>query len=119
MSNLLTGKHGEDIAALYLKKNGYSIIERNFKKRYSEVDIVAIEKNVLVFVEVKTRLSTDFGTPFEAITKRKRDQLTKAAHFYKMTHKNMPDLLRIDAVSVEFDVKSGEPIVQLIKNITG
>ena len=115
-------RFGEDQASLYLQKLGYKIIERNFRQSYAEIDIVAIDQSesekVLTFVEVKTRTSNQFGSPLESITYWKLKSLIKAAQFYKLTHKNLPDSLRIDAVSVTV---SGDKIqnIELSKNISG
>ncbi|OGH19760.1 MAG: hypothetical protein A3D74_02360 [Candidatus Levybacteria bacterium RIFCSPHIGHO2_02_FULL_37_13] len=109
---------GEDKACEYLRKNGYKIVERNFRKGYGEIDIVAIHENTLVFIEVKTRTSNSFGSPLEAINYWKLKSLIKTAQYYKMTHRNLPESLRIDAVSVILsgnDVKS----IELTKNISG
>lgn len=112
------GKIGENIAAGYLQKNGYRIIERNYYKRAGEIDIIAIDKDTLVFVEVKTRNSVDFGSPLEAITPWKLRSLIKTAQYYKMTHRNVPDLLRIDAVSINISSSGEVDEIQLVKNIT-
>jgi len=91
-------------------------LERNFKKRYSEIDIVALEENTLVFVEVKTRLSDQYGSPEEAVTPWKLRQIAKAGQFYKLIHPELPDLLRVDVVAVEL-TSEGEPKeIRLIKN---
>lgn len=117
-----TAKLGEDKACEYLSELGFKIIERNFRKGYGELDIVATEQTkdgkVLAFVEVKTRTTNQFGNPLEAITYWKLKSLIKTAQFYKMIHKNLPDALRIDAVSVVLD---GEFIqdIKLTRNITG
>ncbi|MBP3846808.1 YraN family protein [bacterium] len=76
MNNREFGSKGEDLACDYLKKNGYEIVERNkhFSK-FCEIDIIAKIKNKYVFVEVKTRKSDDFGSPFEAITKTKYNNI--------------------------------------------
>src|SRR3990167_9583378 len=92
---------GEELAASLLKKNGYKIIERNFRKGYGEIDIIALKNGVLVFIEVKTRTSSKFGAPFEAITPWKLKSLVKTAQFYKSLHLLLPQALRIDAVSVK------------------
>ena len=114
------GKLGEDIATEYLRKLGFKIIERNFRLRNGEVDIIAIEEKTktLVFVEVKTRTSEKFGTPLEAITFWKLRSLTLVAQYYKMTHQNLPDLLRIDAISVKISGNEEAPIVEHIRNIS-
>ncbi len=98
---------GENAAASYLQKKGYMILERNYRKQYGEVDIIALRKNILVFIEVKTRSSHNFGTGFEAITFWKLQSLVKTAQLYKKLHPRLPEALRIDAVSVEIS-KSGE-----------
>lgn len=116
-------KLGEDKACEYLKKLGFKIIERNFRKEYGEIDIVAIDptecpgQEVLVFVEVKTRTSNQFGSPLEAITYWKLKSLLKTAQYYKMTHKNLPESLRIDAVSVILNGQNVQDI-ELTRNIS-
>lgn len=115
-------RFGEDQASLYLQKHGYKILERNVRKSYAEIDIVAIDQSlhekVLAFIEVKTRTSNAFGSPLEGITYWKLKSLTKAAQFYKLTHRNLPDALRIDAVSV---ILNGNEVkaIELTKNISG
>ena len=119
-----TAKLGEDKACEYLKKLGFKIIERNFRKGYGEIDIVALDPSagsgqvVLVFIEVKTRTSNQFGTPLEGITYWKLKSLIKMAQFYKMTHRNLPESLRIDAISVTLN---GDEVseIELRKNISG
>lgn len=118
-----TAKLGEDKACEYLKNLGFKILERNFRKGYGEIDIVAIEetkedKKVLVFIEVKTRTSNQFGSPLDAITYWKLRSLIKTAQYYKMTHKNLPESLRIDAVSI---ILNGDKVasIDLTRNISG
>lgn len=110
-------REGEEIAAKYLQKLGFKIIDRNFRGRNTELDIVAVKDNTLVFVEVKTRTSDKFGTPFEQIAYWKLKSLVKAAQFYKLTHKNLPELMRIDAISVQYNFEG--PRVDHIQNISG
>ncbi|OGH24060.1 MAG: hypothetical protein A3J69_02115 [Candidatus Levybacteria bacterium RIFCSPHIGHO2_02_FULL_42_12] len=124
-SRQLIGIRGEDIAAQFLAKKGFRIIERNFKKRYGEIDIVAIDPSkssgpdgTLVFVEVKTRSSGEFGNPLEAITSFKLKQLIKTAQFYHLTHPDFPDLLRIDAVSVEIGLDGSVEKIEHVRNLT-
>ncbi len=82
--NKITGKCGEDIAAEFLKKKGYKIIERNYRNKIGEIDIIAKGKNDLVFVEVKTRRSDKFGTPSEAVTYYKKQRIVTCAKMYLM-----------------------------------
>ena len=115
-------RFGEDKATLYLQKHGYKILERNYRKTYGEIDIVAIDQSesekVLAFVEVKTRTSNMFGSPLEAITYWRLKSLIKTAQYYKMTHRNLPESLRIDAVSVTLN-GSEVAEIELLKNISG
>lgn len=112
------GRIGEVAAAEYLRKKGYKIIDRNFRIRNGEIDIVSIVNNILVFVEVKTRLSHQFGTPFEAISYYKMQALVRTAEFYKMTHKKLPDAMRIDAISVMLDDEHHVSEIEHIESIT-
>lgn len=109
---------GESKAALYLASQRYKILERNFKKRYGELDIVAIDGKTLVFVEVKTRKSGKFGSPEEAITPWKLRSLIKSAQYYKLLHPNLPDAMRIDMVSVHLLPNNQVERIMLYKNIT-
>jgi putative endonuclease len=97
------GKLGEDIATSHLQKEGYRIIQRNFKARYGEIDIICVKDNVLVFVEVKTRIGLAFGTPEEAVTPRKLQEVIKTAEYFVLSNKNLPSQLRIDVVAITLD----------------
>jgi putative endonuclease len=110
-------KKGEDLASNYLKKKGYKIIERNFRQGYGEIDIIATHKDTLVFVEVKTRRNKSFGTPLESITPWKLKALVKTAMFYKSINPILPELLRIDALSVVLK-KDGMFEIEHVENIS-
>ena len=110
---------GEDAAVEFLKKNGTAIIERNFRVRGGEIDIVGINNKTLVLYEVKTRATSEFGSPLEAITPWKLRSLIKTAHFYKLKHPALPDNMRIDAVSVRVDDSGRILSIELVKNISG
>ena len=95
------GKNGEDIAVDFLKKQGYRILFRNWRTlRWGEVDIIAIDKSDLVFVEVKTRTTLYSGEPLEAVNFYKLRTLKRAALFFKQQYPKTPAALRIDVVSV-------------------
>jgi len=113
-----TAQKGENIACEFLKKKGYKIIERNFRKGYGEIDIIALKDNILVFVEVKTRTSNQFGTPLEAISYFKLKSLIKTAQFYKVLNPRLPDSLRIDAISVMLDNFGSPTSIEHIENIS-
>jgi putative endonuclease len=94
------GNIGEQLAVVYLQKHGYTILERNFKARYGELDIICSKDNILVFVEVKTRIGEKFGKPEEAVTPRKLHEVVQTAQFYKQTHDLLPESLRIDVIGI-------------------
>lgn len=118
MDNTVTGSKGEDIACWYLKKHGYKILERNYRIRGGEIDIVAKDGEYLVFVEVKTRYSHEYGLPVEAMTPWKIKFLLKTAQFYlqKISWGDGP--YRLDFVSIDFAESDDNPKIELIKNIT-
>ncbi len=116
------GEKGEQEAVNYLRKHGYEIIERNFRLRNGEIDIIAIDGSVkpptLVFVEVKTRFSDEYGDPLEAITYYKLQALQRTAIFYQIKHPKLPQLMRLDAVAVTLDHDGNLIDLRLIKNIS-
>ena len=118
-NKLQDGKLGEDIAVEYLKKQGLKIIERNFRIRGGEIDIVALDGSILAFVEVKTRRSNEFGSPLEAITPWKLRALVKSAQFYKVKHPRLPEAMRIDAVAIVLYNQNNVISIELVKNISG
>ena len=109
---------GEDLACEHLRKKGYKIIDRNFRKGYGEIDIVAVYKGVVVFIEVKTRTSNNFGTPFESITSSKIRTLTRTAEFYKMTNPKLPDAMRLDAIAIVINRTNQLEGIEHIENIS-
>ncbi|MFZ5844892.1 MAG: YraN family protein [Patescibacteria group bacterium] len=112
------GKIGENLACEYLRKHGYRILERNFQKRYGELDIVALDGKTLVFIEVKTRIGETFGKPEEAVTPWKLKEVIKTAQFYKMLHPELPDSLRIDVIGIELDFDHTLKYFNHLKNVT-
>lgn len=100
MSNISIGKNGEEIARKYLEKNGYKILETNKRfSRFCEIDIIALDKSTLVFVEVKTRKTDICGHPAEAITKTKYQHIKQGLYMYLQEHPEYKKF-RIDAVSI-------------------
>ncbi|MBI2621697.1 MAG: YraN family protein [Candidatus Levybacteria bacterium] len=114
-----TAKLGEELAVQFLRKRGYKIIDRNFRKGYGEIDIIALQGRTLVFVEVKTRTSYQFGAPFEQITPFKLHSLVKTAQFYKVLNPKLPQSLRIDAISVLLDYSGDASNIEHVENISG
>lgn len=114
--NILIGKQGEELAAAFLKKQGYKIIERNFHKKHGDIDIVALDGDILVFIEVKTRRSNAFGLSVESITPWKVQTLIKSAQLYHILHPDLPESMRIDVVAIDYTKEI--PKIELIKSIT-
>lgn len=112
-SKINTGKQGEAIAASFLKKNGYHIIEKNFRCPLGEIDIVAREKNELVFIEVKTRKSSELGYPEQAVGINKQKKMSQLALWY-LQKKNSDAQARFDVVAVTLSADGDE--IKLIKN---
>lgn len=104
--NKKAGDFGEDIAAEYLVQNGYEIIERNYRFGHGEIDIIAKKNNVLVFIEVKTRTSLEFGEPEYAVTKTKQNQVRKIAAAYLYEKEIKDQDCRLDVIAILFRTKS-------------
>ena len=101
VNRLDLGNKGENWAIKFLKEKGYKILERNLKTPFGEVDIIAKDRNTIVFIEVKTRSSDAFGQPFEAVNYQKQERLKKIALFYLKGIKiDLP--IRFDVMSIIF-----------------
>ncbi|GHD38686.1 YraN family protein [Mycetocola manganoxydans] len=105
------GRRGEDLAARFLEDAGYRLLERNWRCRQGEIDIVARTANTLVFVEVKTRSGLAFGHPFEAITATKLARLRGLAAVWCAEHSPSVARIRLDAIAVIVP-RSGQPVVE-------
>lgn len=97
------GKVGEAIAANYLLDKGYQMLDQNFKARYGEIDLVALDAECVVFVEVKTRTTSAFGNPEDSITPAKLQKLENAALLWLQAHPEAPDDWRMDAIAILID----------------
>ena len=114
-----TGIRGEKLARDFLKKRGYRILETNYRCPEGEIDIIARHKDFLVFIEVRTKKSLEFGSPEESITLTKKERLRATAYHYRQTHDDLPLLWRIDFVAVELDQKDRPSRIELIENAVG
>ena len=94
------GKRSEIIAADYLKKKGYKILETNYKNKLGEIDVIAQDGEYIVFVEVKARLSGAFGHPFEAINEIKQQKIHAVASLYLVEKRKYGKPCRFDAISI-------------------
>jgi len=116
--NKQTGKLGENMAAKFLEAKGYKILDRNYSTKFGELDIIALDSTTLVFVEVKTKTSDQFGTPEEMITPHKLHQIQNTAQSYLFSNpsplrrgnelysakRGLP--LRIDAICINLETKT-------------
>ena len=114
-NNIKTGKTGEEKAVDYLKSAGYKILYRNWHySKNAEIDIIAQDKDTLVFIEVKTRKSLNFGHPFEAINEAKLQKIRTAALGYINETKKEYKSFRIDGIAI---IGLNNPKIEHIKNI--
>jgi putative endonuclease len=99
----LQGKLAEDYAVKLLTQKGYKIVDRNFHSRFGEIDIIATDREYLVFVEVKARWSPKYGLPEEAVTHQKLYKIRKTADYYCLINFIKGKLMRIDVVALEIE----------------
>ncbi|HMM70187.1 MAG TPA: YraN family protein [Gudongella oleilytica] len=95
-----TGRMGESLAIEYLTDKGYVILETNYRNKIGEVDIIAYYKNVLVFVEVKTRLGTNYGYAFESVDSRKQKKIANTSLMYLQKNRMSDVQVRYDVIEV-------------------
>ena len=108
------GALGEKAATAFLKRSGYSILHKNFKCKLGEIDLIAKDGRVIVFVEVRTRFTSTYGSPIESILWRKRKKITMLANFYITKFGLENENFRFDVVSVTKD--DGHLNIELIKD---
>lgn len=113
-ARLALGRWGEDEAVHYLRRRGMKIIEQNYRAQVGEVDIIARDKKYLVFVEVKTRRSQQFGTPQEAVGARKQRQIIRTAQWYLSENRSGKLQPRFDVVAVMPGVDGEAQIEHLV-----
>ena len=98
--NLKKGRIGEQIACEYILSRGYQILERNFRLKIGEIDIIATKDNLLVIIEVKSRSNINYGYPYESVNKKKQDKIIKTALYYVKLHCLKNAQLRFDIIEV-------------------
>ena len=99
------GKAGEQLAGAYLQTQGFEVVSTNWRCRGGELDIICSSRNLLLFVEVKTRTDQDRGLPGEALNEKKKQRLVKAASTYLSRQKSWDRPTRFDLIAVSFDAK--------------
>jgi putative endonuclease len=108
------GKESESLAVRHLKKNGYKILEHNYRNKIGEIDIIAKEKGTLVFVEVKARRTHLFGNPKWAVTPKKQRKISMVALYYLKATKQTHVKARFDVVALS--LADENPRIEIIKN---
>lgn len=108
------GKEGERIAERYLRNKGYRLVERNYRCTVGELDLIALDRQVIVFVEVKARTDARFGGPLESVHWRKQRRMIKAAQFFLSQKRLHQREARFDVIGISF--AGGEPVVEHIQN---
>lgn len=108
------GEEGERIAERYLRKKGYRLVERNYRCHTGELDLIALDGKVIVFIEVKTRTDDRFGTPLESVHRGKQQRMIRAALFFLSQHRLHDRESRFDVIGVSFS--SHGPVVEHIRN---
>ncbi len=115
INNIEKGRKGEDIAVEYLKKAGYKIIDRNWHySKNAEIDIIAEENEILVFIEVKARTSLNYGHPFESITRNKIKKIHNAISEYTNMLPKRYKAYRFDGIAI---VGFNNPEIEHLKNL--
>lgn len=104
-------RYGEEEAVRLLKANGYRILARNFKTGAGEIDIIAEDRGVISFIEVKTRSSTRFGTGFEAVSWVKQRKIAKTALIFLKENKFLDKKARFDVVSIDASEDKPKPVL--------
>lgn len=116
MSNKGLGDLGERLAVKYLTRSGYRILVRKYRCKFGEIDIVAQDKDALVFVEVRSKSSSEFGFPYETINFMKRERLKKVALAFQKRFNLFNYNLRFDCVSILFDDDGSVTKMELFKD---
>jgi len=112
-----TGKLGEEIAKKYLKKKGYKILEQHYCLRGGEIDLIAKQREVIVFIEVKTRTSAEYGAPEEAVDYFKQKSLFRAMQNYFWKEKIENQNYRFDIISINLDKNSRIAKIKHFENV--
>ncbi|KXS45489.1 MAG: putative endonuclease [Candidatus Frackibacter sp. T328-2] len=107
------GKCGEEIATKYLKENSYQIVQRNYRCRFGEIDIIAYKDNYLIFVEVKTKQNDKFGSPQAEVDFKKQRKLQQLALYYITQNQEQNVDLRFDVIGIVYRGESDYKISHL------
>ncbi len=110
------GAWGEQLAAEKLRRNGYEILAQNYFTPYGEIDLIARKEGQVIFVEVKTRTSEDFGLPEEAVSERKKEHILQSIDHYLQEHPEIECDWRVDVAAIQRVRGSGEAEIVWFEN---
>jgi len=110
------GYIGESLAAAFLEKQSYSILERNYRTPYGEIDLITQQGDAIVFTEVKTRATSSLGPPEISITRRKAEHMRCAAEYYIQQHPELHGEWRIDVISIQMQANETPPLIIHFEN---
>ncbi len=117
---LVTGKQGEEIALQHLRENGYKILEKNFRCKLGEIDIIARDQHIVVFIEVRTKISSSvpsaYGPPYNSVTSHKQRQVKRVALFYISRHNLVNTQFRFDVIGITLNSQGEKPHLDHIQN---
>lgn len=124
IQNKNTGEIGERLVEAMLEKEGYKIVDRNWGNKWGEIDLICEDKGVLVFVEVKTKMGEEFGSPEEMVGRKKLEQIRRMAEIYCAATSSaykpgFGGLKRIDVVAVVLDYQGGVKRINHYEAVTG
>lgn len=111
------GYLGETLAAAYLQNKGYTILERNWHSPYGEIDLVARQREAVVFVEVKARASKSLGPPEISVTPRKEEHMRQAAEYFIQQHPDLANEWRIDLITIQLQPNDNPALIDHFENV--
>jgi putative endonuclease len=114
--NLPLGQRGEAIAARFLTRRGFRILARNYRNPQGEIDLIALQRQTVVFVEVRTRSATALGAPVETISAEKQRRLTRAALAFLKSHKLLEHSARFDVITIVWGSTRTEDVIEHFVN---
>jgi putative endonuclease len=117
MTRKTTGQTGEELAQAFLKQKGYRVLQTNYRCARGEIDIIASQRDCLVFVEVRTKSNLEYGTPEESITPTKMRHMGNCALNYLQNLKSQPKAWRIDLIAVELEPSGKLKRLEQIENV--
>lgn len=111
------GRLGEALAATYLEERGYTILGRNHRTPYGEIDLIAQQSGTIIFLEVKTRSSKTLGPPEISITPVKQAHMRSAAEYYIQQHPDLDNDWRLDVITIQVQADQTPPQIDHFENV--